>query len=554
MLKVLKKISIAILTISIAFSSMFIAPKTSYAVLGAGDTVIEVGPSLYQQIANTVNSTATSLSTYSMQLKEFVLDGLAVALTKQIIRQITASVVNWINSGFEGSPSFISDPSSFFLDVADQVTGAFLAKVGGPLTQLCSPFSIDIRLALAFKYRPNIPKRYTCTLNTIIKNSKNAVEGASINGFTAGDFKQGGWPAFVSLTTEPQNNQIGAYLEADNELSIRVANAQIEKKTELNQGRGFLSWKECKTVPPSSQIQGSNQGTGEGTTLSEDSAGSGESSVGNAQVSAGTKVCTTKTPGSVIEGQLQNSLGGPLRELEIADEINEIVNALFAQLVTQVLQKGLAGVSGSGAGDSSSYINQIQKEANDSKINSQLEQIRTDLLKNIDTYIQNTVQYRDWRNKSFDIFSNILKTYDNAKACYTTKINDTVQVLNTHQRTVAQQMIDIINGTINEIRPDINASLAQKSSELLTKATQADTRLQKLNGIKTAATNAKTVNEMNKPSLEYAELLQSQSLTTAKDIVEAQQEFDTLSSFASVFQQDANRRVQECQIFPSGTR
>jgi hypothetical protein len=115
-------------------------------------------------------------------------------------------------------------------------------------------------------------------------------------------------------------------------------------------------------------------------------------------------------------------------------------------------------------------------------------------------------------------------------------------------------MIDIINGTINEIRPDINASLAQKSSELLTKATQADTRLQKLNGIKTAATNAKTVNEMNKPSLEYAELLQSQSLTTAKDIIEAQQEFDTLSSFASAFQQDANRRVQECQIFPSGTR
>jgi hypothetical protein len=87
MLKVLKKISIAILTISIAFFSMFIAPKTSYAVLGAGDTVIEVGPSLYQQIANTVNSTATSLSTYSMQLKEFVLDGLAVALTKQIIRE-----------------------------------------------------------------------------------------------------------------------------------------------------------------------------------------------------------------------------------------------------------------------------------------------------------------------------------------------------------------------------------------------------------------------------------------------------------------------------------
>ena len=180
MLNLFKKITISTLTIAIAFSSLFIAPQKSYALGGVGDTVVEVGPSLYQQIANTVNSTATSLSTYSLQFKEFVLDGLAVALTKQIIRQLTASIVNWINSGFEGSPSFISDPGSFFLDVADQVTGAFLAKVGGPLTQLCSPFSIDIRLALAFKYRPNIPKRYTCTLNTIIKNSGSAVAGASI--------------------------------------------------------------------------------------------------------------------------------------------------------------------------------------------------------------------------------------------------------------------------------------------------------------------------------------------------------------------------------------
>ena len=96
--------------------------------------------------------------------------------------------------------------------MADQITGDFLAKAGGPLTALCSPFSIDIRIALAFKYHPNVLKKYECTLGKIITNSKNAVKGASINGFTAGDFSQGGWPAFVSLTTEPQNNYIGAYL------------------------------------------------------------------------------------------------------------------------------------------------------------------------------------------------------------------------------------------------------------------------------------------------------------------------------------------------------
>jgi hypothetical protein len=557
---IFQKTIFSLIAIIVAFSPLFIAPKTSLAVLGAGDTVIEVGPSLYQQIANTANSTATSFSTYSIQFKEFVLDGLAVALTKQIIRQLTSSIVNWINSGFEGSPSFISDPGSFFLDVADQVTGAFLSKYGGPLVDLCSPFSIDIRLALAFKYRPYNPKRYTCTLNTIIKNSKNAVEGASINGFTAGDFRQGGWPAFVTMTTEPQNNQIGAYLEADNELSIKVANAQIEKKQEINQGRGFLSWKECKNVPPANQIEGSNSGTGEGTVTADDSAGSGEvdqnttSSTGQAQVSAGTKVCTTKTPGSVIEGQLQNSLGGPLRELELADEINEIVNALFAQLVTQVLQKGLSGVSGSGSGDNSSYINQIQKEANDSKINDQLLPIKTELLKNIETYIQNTVQFRDWKNKSFDLFSNVTKTYESAKACYATKMADPNLQLSITQKTAAQGMIDYISGIQNEIRPEIGKSISQKTTELLDKAKLADDRLNKLNEIKTKANSATTVNEINEPSRLYGEMLQNQSLTSAKDIVEAQQEYDTLINFANPFQQDANRRVQECGIFPTNIR
>jgi hypothetical protein len=109
-----------------------------------------------------------------------------------------------------------------------------------------SPFSIDIRIALAFKYRPNIPQRYACTITTIIKNYKNAVEGATLNGFTAGDFKQGGWPAFVSMTTEPQNNVYGAYLSAESELSWRVASAKAEQKDEISAGKGFLSWRDPK--------------------------------------------------------------------------------------------------------------------------------------------------------------------------------------------------------------------------------------------------------------------------------------------------------------------
>ena len=45
----------------------------------------------------------------------------------------------------------------------------------------------------------------------------------------------------------------------------------------------------------------------------------------------------TKTPGSVIESQLSNVLGSGLRQLELADEFDEMVGALVGQMVKNVV-------------------------------------------------------------------------------------------------------------------------------------------------------------------------------------------------------------------------
>jgi hypothetical protein len=227
----IKKITSSFLILTLLSGSLLSLSLSIPQKVEAQYAVVEVGASLVQQIIIATNTTQLAFNAYSDNLKEFVLDGIAGMFAKQIVRQITQSVVNWINSGFEGSPSFVTNPSSFFLDLADQETGRFLAKYGGPLTNLCTPFSIDLRIALAFKYHPYSGQRYACTLGTIISNTTNAVKNSSINGFTAGDFRQGGWPAFVSLTTEPQNNVYGAWIQADTELSLRVANVQIQRSS-----------------------------------------------------------------------------------------------------------------------------------------------------------------------------------------------------------------------------------------------------------------------------------------------------------------------------------
>ena len=548
-------------------------PRKVEAVGGVGDSVIEVGPSLYQQISNTLSAIGTSFSTYSLQFKEYVLDGLASMLVKQIIRTMTADVVNWINSGFEGSPSFMTNPGSFFLDMADQITGDFLNKYGGPLTALCSPFSIDIRLALAFKYHPNIQKRYTCTLGAIIKNSKSAVEGATLNGFTAGDFKQGGWPAFVSMTTEPQNNIYGAYLEADSELSIRVANAQIQQKNELNQGKGFLSWKDpkcaagvkahntaiAKDYADLENTTGENyaetvermQASATRTNLEdlENATGADYSRVSariggdvTQSVMKDKNDCPVQTPGSVIVSALEANVNGPLHELQLADELNEIVNALFAQLVTQILKAGLGAVSGSSASDSTSYIYDIQQEAKNDTTN--LSNIRNEFIKSVEKYITDTLQYKNNKDQSLNVMLDVKKSFDNVKACYDNKIKNSIPPLNTYDINRAQ-------GKIVEIDSVLNISVNPQSSKLLIQAQEADKRYSILTSMKTTALTAKTVNDMNSPSQELGRMIQNQSLVNANDIVASQQELADVQATATTLKADASRKSQECDIFPN---
>ncbi len=541
-----KKIIVGLLIVCL-FAGSSGVPQKAYAQL----STIEVNstPSLFQTIANAASNLGTSFNTYYLVFKACCLDTIATTLAKQLIRQITASVVNWINTGFEGSPSFIQNPGSFFLDVADQVTGEFLAQAGGPLTDLCSPFSIDIRLALAFKYRPNIPKRYECTLGKIITNSKNAIEGASINGFTAGDFRQGGWPAFVSLTTEPQNNVFGAYLQADSELSLRVANAQVSKKDEISNGKGFLSWRDPKCKQAIKQAkedyykERSDQGTGEGdyTGPERDYEGTGEAP---SALKASENDCPIQTPGSLIVSNLETSINGPLHELELVDSINEIVNALAAQLVTQVLQKGLGAVSGSGPSDSSSYINRIQAEANTSI--DQVGTIRTELLKNVATYLDFTLQYKTNKDQSLTLALDAKTSYESVQSCYAVKIAN-------QQPPLTSPQIAMANAKILEVNSIITTKIAPVAEKALAATKEADARYKALTDIRDQANAAKTVNDLNAPSQKYSQMLQSQSLTTQKDITASQQELDETKALVAPMKQDAQRKVQECAIFPYGS-
>lgn len=247
-----------------------------------------------------------------------ILNGLAWAAAKNILSAIQRDIVRWINSGFQGSPAFIQDLGGFITNVADQTMGQLIQELGGPLSFVCSPFQLDVRIAVATAYnRTRDRNTRRCTLSGALQNIQN---------FIGGDMAQGGWDSWIRIVHQPQTyTPFGSTLDATAEAGIRIRTAQGQQINILNWAGGFMSSRVCETVVgPNGPEQR----------------------------------CRISTPGNVIATQLNRSLGLGDDALIQADQINEIIGALMQQMVKQVITgaSGLLGAGG-GQGGNAKYTN-----------------------------------------------------------------------------------------------------------------------------------------------------------------------------------------------------
>src|SRR3990167_8101929 len=231
-------------------------------------------------------------------------DLVAITIAKLALEQILNATTAWINNGFEGNPAYVTDPLQFFTKIADNIAGEFIQ--GSELGFLCSPFQAKIRLALARRHAQR--RQFQCTLTNVVANIEDFYN----------DFSQGGWDAWFVMTQNDVNNPYGAFLEAQIELDNRLAQALGLQNLKLSWDSGFLGWSECIREDPD---------TGECLERGP-----------------------TKTPGKVIEDQLENVLGSGVRQLELADELDELVAALFSQLLKQIFSSAQGLFNGTGFG------------------------------------------------------------------------------------------------------------------------------------------------------------------------------------------------------------
>ena len=397
-------------------------------------------------------------------------DGLAWQLAHVALHQLTGSVVSWINSGFKGSPSFVSNPEQFFLDLNDQVTGAFIGNSGILAQALCSPFSTNIRLALALGQQNNYNQRYTCTLSKIIQtqttNLNNLKNGNAVNvtvtqsggGATLGDYisgaalknsnqisvngnsidniqqaaDKGNWAGLLLMTTEPANNWISASLMARSDLGQQTAARKNSVNNDLNRGNGFLSWQSCNNVRSVSAQSGSLETK---------------------------QVCTTQTPGSYLNNSLAKATGVSADELNMTNEINQVVSALFSQLLTHTLSNGLLS-SSKNKSNKGSYADQLQNDPALQRNFISLQKQVTKQFKDYQTATQKTSMYE---SQAAGIIASELAQFQAVQACVAATATSTTSF----NAVAAQQALPAINSTItNNLLPLATsyASAAQTAS------------------------------------------------------------------------------------------
>ncbi len=378
-----------IIIVSLSVSG-FAFPKQAHGqaecvgAVGVGVGVSAASAALFVPVSDAVQQTtqAASLS------KECILDGLAVIIRETLIRKITSSIVTWINSGFEGSPAFVTNIDDFLLDTADEAFGSYIYN-NSNFAHLCSPFEFDIRFSLALAYSSDAA-RPTCTLSNIVDNVDTAIDDLSVDW---------DWDVYETITTDPSANIFSSYFQTQGTIAEYIEGEVQKKDDDFKLGGGFLSKENCER--------------------DEDGNAYGSNTESEQTERRSKGKCFIETPGSNINYALNQSLFSGTKRLELADEFNEIVGALLGQLAQQAFSRG--GVSGLSqrSGGSNSFLSQYSEDSS-SAAQDFSDRVASETTTGSD---ESYVEYIGIQNESIQTLLQAKIRVSEAFACYSSKYN-----------------------------------------------------------------------------------------------------------------------------------
>lgn len=304
---------------------------------------------------STVTDTAISIKNVAIEVGKQVLMNVA----KRALQEMTKSTINWINSGFHGSPLFLENPQSFFEDIAKSEVKNLVDMIGYDTFRF--PFGKQTALGVIDSYKRQFETNAQYSLSKVINDP------VLLNQYR-NDFNVGGWNAFLINTQYPQNNYLGFQMIVQENLASKVAGTVMgpaEKvKDLLAQGQGFLSPETCADNGGNNEYNkvianAWNRPSFDEKAFRDANAGDADNEP-NPNYLADLETARTEfnkknfcknlvntTPGAVVADQIKINLGSGVRQTELAGAMGNSISAIVNALLNKFIGDGLNSLASS---------------------------------------------------------------------------------------------------------------------------------------------------------------------------------------------------------------
>ncbi len=190
--------------------------------------------------------TDSLLSGFLSGLSNISLDSIMFCVINEIMTYITNSTIEWINSGFNGSPVFVENPRAYFENIANKETSNFVRELQGAQSQVTNGIrnaATSIAAPLRDQTIQTVINSSNLSFADIIKPTMSQELTQNYQSFVNGDQWLG--MGYLSQLSEDQNNYYGVQTLTLQENARRIAVEQQNQQLQLQYNNGYKSFTEC---------------------------------------------------------------------------------------------------------------------------------------------------------------------------------------------------------------------------------------------------------------------------------------------------------------------
>ena len=438
-----------------------------------------------------VNDAAVTLNTGILVYKECILRPLQDRLREAATAALFKKNVLGAQSGREGNPQYVVNRPAERLAVRDRSELASLTN--GTLDAVNPKFLPTVKKYIAQNYQINTRKpqsAYTCPLADI---------DAALNNKTDNVF------AAIFANANPMAcNPYFTALAMEDLVNAKAAQDVADWETMIEEGRGFYAVTDYAQDPFAEK---------------------------------------TLTPASVVQESFQQIFGSPVRQLESANDIGQMIGALFSSATTQALtdRRGLAGLTQSVAGQPS-YLEQIARESSQGVIGAavnaalsvlnaarQVEGSYLTAMNSIATTLTNTIQQlRATENRCWDLLVPKVKEYAARQTCTTDPSTDPPTETCTGGFELDPKKISASTSTLAFSQQVVDSQITPLANASVTNVQAAQRGLGLIDQLIAGVTNTTSVSAQRLALQQLDTLVAQRALHTAYDAQNAAQQRDSV--------------------------